>query len=93
MPTEEEIISQFNKIRNKVNDHKNNNYQISNEVKASLYKYYKQSTCGDCNTSQPWIYETLNRAKWDAWNSVRGMSKIEAMSAYIDFYDTIINSH
>jgi acyl-CoA-binding protein len=91
MSTEEEIISHFNDITNKVIEHKNNDYRISDEIKASLYKYYKQATCGDCNTSQPWMYETLKRAKWDAWNSVKGMTKLEAMSAYVDLYNIITN--
>jgi hypothetical protein len=34
MSTEEEVISSFNEITSKVIEHKNNDYQISNEIKA-----------------------------------------------------------
>ncbi|EDQ90688.1 uncharacterized protein MONBRDRAFT_20483 [Monosiga brevicollis MX1] len=56
----------------------------SNETKLSFYKYYKQATVGDNNESQPWAVQLEASAKWKAWNSVRGMSKEDAMKAYVD---------
>jgi hypothetical protein len=42
-----------------------------------------QATVGDVEGSQPWAVQMEARAKWDAWNSVKGMSKEDAMSQYI----------
>ena len=56
----------------------------SNDKKLSFYKYFKQATEGDVTGSQPWAVQLEARAKWDAWNSVKGMSKDEAMHRYID---------
>ena len=33
---------------------------------------------------QPWAVQVEARAKWDAWNSVKGMSKEDAKHRYID---------
>eukprot|EP00897_Mesotaenium_endlicherianum_P001352 jgi/Mesen1/1244/ME000129S00341 len=54
------------------------------ESKLEYYKYYKQATEGDVQGSQPNFLQFEARAKWDAWNSVKGLSKEEAMQKYID---------
>jgi len=56
----------------------------SNDEKLSFYKYYKQATVGDVSGTQPWAVQLEPRAKWDAWNSVKGMSREQAMQSYID---------
>jgi acyl-CoA-binding protein len=51
----------------------------------ALYSYYKQATKGDCDArARPGIFDQQGRAKFDAWHSRAGMSKQDAMSAYID---------
>jgi len=58
--------------------------ESSNEKKLSFYKYFKQATVGNVTGKQPWAVQLEARAKWDAWNSVRGMSSEEAMKKYIE---------
>eukprot|EP00217_Crustomastix_stigmatica_P015198 CAMPEP_0183795556 /NCGR_PEP_ID=MMETSP0803_2-20130417/4671_1 /TAXON_ID=195967 /ORGANISM="Crustomastix stigmata, Strain CCMP3273" /LENGTH=127 /DNA_ID=CAMNT_0026039987 /DNA_START=41 /DNA_END=422 /DNA_ORIENTATION=+ len=58
--------------------------QQSNEFKLNMYSYYKQATEGDVKGSQPWAVQLEARAKWDAWNKRKGMSKEEAMQKYIE---------
>ncbi len=62
---------------------------MSNKEKLNLYKYYKQVNFGDNNTPKPWAIPLEPRAKWDAWNSIKGMSKEEAMRKYV----AIVNKH
>lgn len=50
----------------------------------AYYSYYKQATIGDVEGSQPYAIQFEARAKWDAWNSLKGMSKQEAQQKYID---------
>ena len=57
---------------------------LSNNQLLNLYKYYKQSTVGDINTSQPWAIEVKKRAKWDAWRSLKGTTREHAMVEYTD---------
>lgn len=59
------------------------NPHIDSDTKLTLYKYYKQSIIGDCNTEQPSMFYFADRAKWDAWNSVKGMQKNDAKQMYI----------
>ena len=46
-----------------------------------------QATEGDVKGSQPYRVQIEARAKWDAWNSVKGLSKEEAMRKYIELMD------
>jgi diazepam-binding inhibitor (GABA receptor modulator, acyl-CoA-binding protein) len=55
----------------------------SNEEKLKFYALYKQATEGDVKGSQPWAVQFEARAKWDAWNDVKGISKEKAMQDYI----------
>ena len=57
---------------------------ISNDDKLKTYALYKQATEGDCNTAQPWAVQLEARAKHDAWSANKGMSKDDAMKAYIE---------
>lgn len=54
-----------------------------------LYALYKQATTGDVNTSQPWAVQIEARAKWDAWNKCKGMSKDKAKETYIALVDSL----
>ncbi|CAJ0583176.1 unnamed protein product, partial [Mesorhabditis spiculigera] len=56
----------------------------SNEEKLKYYAYFKQVTVGDVNTERPGMFSFVEKAKWDAWNGVKGTSKEEAMQKYID---------
>ncbi|MFN4144377.1 MAG: acyl-CoA-binding protein [Runella sp.] len=56
----------------------------SNEDKLTLYKLYKQATEGNVSGSRPGMFDMVGRAKYDAWASVKGLSKEEAMKKYID---------
>ncbi|KAI7841452.1 hypothetical protein COHA_004847 [Chlorella ohadii] len=56
----------------------------SNDEKLQFYGYFKQATEGDCTAAQPWAVQFEARAKWEAWNKLKGMTKEEAMQKYID---------
>lgn len=49
-----------------------------------IYSHYKQATVGDINTERPGILDLKGKAKWDAWNGLKGTSKEDAMKAYIN---------
>merc|ERR1711957_205557 len=48
-----------------------------------IYALFKQTTVGDCNTSRPGMIDFTGKAKWDAWNGIKGQSQAEAETAYI----------
>ncbi|MCO5576598.1 hypothetical protein L7F22_030411 [Adiantum nelumboides] len=55
----------------------------SDDDKLILYSLFKQGTVGDCNTSRPGLLDLKGKAKWDAWNALKGKTKEEAMEDYI----------
>ena len=48
-----------------------------------FYGLYKQATIGDINTSEPMFWDVKGKAKWNAWNARKGMTKDQAMDQYI----------
>jgi len=56
----------------------------SQDDQLYFYKYYKQATIGDVNTSRPGMLDFVGKAKWDAWKSVEGVSKEEARTKYVE---------
>ncbi|XP_036395227.1 acyl-CoA-binding domain-containing protein 7 [Megalops cyprinoides] len=58
-----------------------------------LYGLYKQATVGDVNTDKPGMVDLKGKAKWEAWNSRTGMSKDDAMTAYIALAKEVINKY
>ncbi|XP_052003775.1 acyl-CoA-binding protein [Xyrauchen texanus] len=48
-----------------------------------IYSLYKQGTVGDVNTARPGMLDFTGKAKWDAWETKKGMSKEDAVKAYI----------
>lgn len=55
----------------------------SDKTLLTLYGLYKQATMGDNVTKQPWKFEIRKRAKWDAWYTHRGKSRVLAQTQYI----------
>jgi diazepam-binding inhibitor (GABA receptor modulating acyl-CoA-binding protein) len=54
-----------------------------NEALLELYSYFKQATDGDVTGARPGPFDFVARAKHDAWEGRRGMSKEVAMNGYI----------
>jgi acyl-CoA-binding protein len=61
----------------------------SNENLLELYSLYKQATAGDVAGSRPGVFDLAGRAKYDAWAKQEGMSRDDAMRAYIDVVNTL----
>lgn len=47
-----------------------------NDAKLKLYALYKQASCGNCNTTKPGFADVVNKYKWNAWNNLKNMSKV-----------------
>ena len=62
----------------------------SNEVLLQLYSLYKQATVGDVSTEPPSNpFDFVNKAKHDAWATLKGKSKETAMQEYIDLVNNL----
>mmetsp|Transcript_25841 Transcript_25841/g.101972 ORF Transcript_25841/g.101972 Transcript_25841/m.101972 type:complete len:92 (+) Transcript_25841:179-454(+) len=67
---------------------------MSNENQLALYSNFKQAKFGDCNTQRPGgLLAMKDKAKWDAWNEKKGVSKEQAMRDYIAKVDAICGTN
>ena len=76
---------------NNIND-KTKTYVTDDKIKLKFYKYYKQATIGDCNIPQPSLFDFTNKVKWEAWNSLKGMSQEKAKCLYIKLLQSLDTS-
>ncbi|ORX45334.1 ACBP-domain-containing protein [Hesseltinella vesiculosa] len=65
------------------------NIQFPNEDKLKFYAFYKQATVGDCTSSKPGLLEFVARAKWDAWNKIKGMTADKAKEYYVELLTSL----
>jgi acyl-CoA-binding protein len=62
----------------------------SNEELLQLYSLYKQATTGDVNTEPPSNpFDFVNKAKHDAWTSLKGKSREDAMQEYVNLVNKL----
>uniref|UniRef100_T1D9W4 Peroxisomal 3,2-trans-enoyl-CoA isomerase-like protein n=1 Tax=Crotalus horridus TaxID=35024 RepID=T1D9W4_CROHD len=62
----------------------------SDDIKLKLYGLYKQATVGPCNIPKPSILDFINKAKWDAWNSLGSMTQDSARQSYIELVLSLV---
>lgn len=55
-----------------------------NATMLKMYALYKQANVGDNAEKRPGFTDMVGRAKWDAWNELKGTSSDTAMQQYID---------
>lgn len=56
-----------------------------NETLLQLYSLYKQGSIGDINTEPPSNpFDFVAKAKYDAWEGLKGKSNEAAMTEYIE---------
>ena len=68
---------------------KNLSERPDNTTLLKLYALYKQASTGDNSEPKPGFADMVARAKWDAWNGLKGKSSDEAMQQYIELIDTL----
>jgi diazepam-binding inhibitor (GABA receptor modulator, acyl-CoA-binding protein) len=78
--------AQFDKA---VADSKNLSERPDNATLLQIYSLYKQATDGDNEEKKPGFTDMVGRAKWDAWNKVKGTSKADAMQQYVDLIKSL----
>ena len=72
-----------------VADSKNLSQRPDNATLLKLYGLYKQASAGDVDTAKPGFGDMVGRAKWDAWNSLKGTASETAMQQYIDLVGSL----
>ena len=60
-----------------------------NATLLKIYALYKQATAGDVSDKKPGFSDMVGRAKWDAWNGLKGTSRDDAMQQYVDLIESL----
>ena len=68
---------------------KNLSERPDNMTLLRLYALYKQASAGDNTEKKPGITDMVGRAKWEAWNTLKGTPGAEAMQQYIDLIESL----
>jgi diazepam-binding inhibitor (GABA receptor modulating acyl-CoA-binding protein) len=58
---------------------------LENEDRIRLLAYSKQAQVGDCSKEYPaaLLFEGEEQLLWRAWNKLRGLSREEALKAFV----------
>ncbi len=61
----------------------------ANDLLLELYGLYKQGSQGDAAGKRPGMLDIRGRAKFDAWDARKGMSRDAAKEAYVALVDRL----
>ncbi len=70
-------------------DSKNLSERPDNMTLLKIYALYKQASAGDVDGKRPGFTDMVGRAKFDAWEGLKGTSKDEAMQQYVDLIEEL----
>lgn len=68
---------------------KNLTERPDNATLLKLYALFKQGSIGDNTEKKPGFGDMVGRAKWDAWNGMKGTDTDTAMQQYIDLIESL----
>jgi diazepam-binding inhibitor (GABA receptor modulating acyl-CoA-binding protein) len=60
-----------------------------NMTMLKLYALYKQGSSGDADGKRPGFTDMVGRAKWDAWNELKGKTSDAAKQSYVDLIEDL----
>ena len=60
-----------------------------NMTLLQIYALYKQASEGDVDGKRPGFTDMVGRAKWDAWNAIKGKDSKSAMQEYVDLIESL----
>lgn len=62
-----------------------------NDTLLTLYALFKQGTVGDVQGKKPGFTDPVGKAKYQAWEKIKGMSVDDAKAAYADLVDSLLD--
>ncbi|GAB3456385.1 acyl-CoA-binding protein [Massilia terrae] len=70
-------------------DSKNLSERPDNMTLLKIYALYKQAANGDVSGERPGFTDMIGRAKFDAWDQLKGTSQEDAMQQYVDLIEEL----
>jgi acyl-CoA-binding protein len=72
-----------------VADSKNLPERPDNATLLKIYALYKQATDGDVQGKRPGFTDMVGRAKWDAWEKLKGTDSDQAKGDYVALIESL----
>ena len=60
-----------------------------NMTLLKMYALFKQGSNGDATGERPGFTDMIGRAKYDAWEGLKGTSREDAMQQYVDLVEEL----
>lgn len=70
-------------------DSKNLPERPDNMTLLRIYALFKQASTGDVEGSRPGFTDMVGRAKWDAWDALKGTAQEDAKQQYVDLINEL----
>ena len=70
-------------------DSKNLPERPDNMTLLKIYALFKQASAGDASGDRPGMTDFVGRAKFDAWDALKGTSLEQAKQQYIDLIEDL----
>lgn len=61
----------------------------SNEQLLKIYALYKQANIGDVSGPKPGAFDLKGKAKYRAWEELKGLGQTQAMTEYVELIDRL----
>lgn len=65
-------MSKFETAAKEIKESANANVKMTDDELLQIYSLYKQGTVGDNTTDKPGMLDFKGKAKWEAWNKLKG---------------------
>ena len=83
------VTAMITSAKQAVADSKQLSERPDNATLLKLYALFKQASEGDNETKKPGMMDMVGRAKWQAWEEIKGLGSEEAMQEYIDLIESL----
>ena len=84
------LIQLFELATRVVNEFGQSGQTITNEQALEIYALFKQGTVGNVNTERPGMFDLKGKAKWDAWETKKGLSQDDAKAQYVAYARSVL---
>jgi acyl-CoA-binding protein len=82
-----DLLAQFEKA---AKDVKGLPERPDNDTMLRLYSLYKQGSEGDVSGDKPGFFDFVGSAKYEAWEKLQGMSRVQAQKKYVDLVKSLL---
>ena len=67
--------------------------EMTKDELLQIYSLFKQGSVGDNNTDKPGMLDFTGKAKWEAWNKLKGKSKEQAQAEYVELARSLLTKY